>query len=93
MAEAVRGAWAGSDRRFLIEVIRRSIGLLRRRPRSEPGSAVGADAEVQEVEQALPSEDRGRLKAAGARLAELLRSPGGQSWLAKFDAEVDRRLA
>jgi len=94
IADAVHGAWAGSDRRFLIDLIRRSGGMLaRRKGAPEHLREVPANPEVEQVEEALPPEVRGRLKAAAAKLAGLLRSPDGQSWLARFDAEVDHRLA
>lgn len=93
IADAVRGAWKGSDRRFLIDVIRRSGGLLvQKGAPDEPEPDVAADPQVEQLEKALLPGQRSRLKAAGAKLAGLLRSPDGQSWLTKFDAEVDRRL-
>jgi hypothetical protein len=95
IGRAVEKAWGRTNQSAFLDLVRGSLSSLLRRsgpPVDAAPAAPVTSGKLDELESQLPPEQVGRLRAASRQLARKLSQPPGQTWLARFDAEVDRCL-
>ena len=90
--KSVNQAWGSADIKMIKRLVRRSGRLLRpgKDNQGPPPASTGEDVPG---ELKLPEDQQRRLRSAAADLRNRMETPEGKSALARFDADVDRRLA